>query len=364
MRKILVGYLVDFNASGIDKYLINVIKIAYENNIHLDFLSSEYSKSLQDYLDDYGYKVFSISSLKKPFKQYREIKNILKSGGYDAAYFNISEPLNFIGAKAAHDLGVEVIVHSHSSRVKCESGLKSSVRGLLNWLCRPILSSCCDKCIACSQYAGQWLFSEKSVKSNKYSIIYNAVNSERFSRNNSVRKEMRDILKISHETLAIGFIGRFDYQKNNFFLVEIAKKLAHRKENFKMILIGDGPDFSLVKQCSEDLRLNDYIDFLGIRNDIDKLIQAFDVFILPSRYEGLPIVGVEAQFIGVPCIFSDKISPEIIFTDNSLSLSIDDADVWADEILKQKDFSEVDSDFKSIFSYDYQKESILEKILL
>ncbi len=364
MNRILVGYIVDFNSSGIDKYLINVIKTAYENGIHLDFLTSVYNDSLEQYLKPYDYNVYTISSLKKPLAQYKETKQILQYGNYDAAYFNISEPLNFIGAKAAHDVGVRVMLHSHNSNVNSSSLLKRTIRIIINRICKLFIYKYCDCFFACSRTAGEWMYPKKIVESEKFKVIFNSVDASKFVFEEEIRNSVRENLGISNDTLVLGHVGRCDYAKNNTFLIDIAKELSKMHVNFKMLLLGDGPDLKMVKQKAKNLSVDKYIEFLGIRNDVNRIMQAFDVFLLPSRIEGFPIVAVEAQFIGVPCIFSDAITSEVVLTDNSLRLPIDNAKAWSDEILKRKNFTKISADINEKFSLIYQKNQILNEILL
>lgn len=361
-KKILVGYIDDLKHSGIDKYLLNVLKIAQEQNIQLDFLSSIYDTEAVEYLNSVGCNVFKISSLKNPIKHYNDVKNVIKNGNYDKVYFNISEPLNCMGVKAAFDSNVYNIVHSHSSGMNIANPIKRCIRRIINFLMRPYLRKYSNKFLACSMTAAQWLFGNKAVKNN-ITVIYNAVDSNKFSENTELRDEIRNELNISKDKLVIGHIGHYCYQKNNLFLPQILAEVVKTNKNVHMLLIGNGEDLEKTKERFKDLHLSEYVTFLGIRNDVDRLLKAMDVFVLPSRFEGLPIVAVEAQLSGLPCILSKKIDKLSKIHSNCHFLDIDDASKWAKYINRiSKNPISYNSDALDKFTLNNNKSQIINNI--
>ncbi len=357
--KVLVGYVVDFLVSGIDKYLINVIKIAKENGICLDFLTSKPNQKTKDFLNSYGFNVFTVSSLKNPLKQYKDVKEIIKNGNYDRAYFNISEPLNFAGVKAAKDMKLPTFVHSHSSGMDIKNPLKRFLRGAINFLARPILNKCTDKFLACSFTAAAWLFGRRKAK--KCKIIFNSVDSNKFRPNLKMRIQKREELGIKEDTLLLGTVASYSYQKNNFFLTEILKETVKENKNVILLLIGEGETRQAVEAKFNELGLSSYVRFLGARNDVSELMQAMDIFLLPSRFEGLPIVSVEAQLSGVTCLLSNKIDRLCAISDACEFLSIKDASAWAKKICESENMLSKKYNEKLLknFSYEHNKEEIL-----
>lgn len=357
--KVLVGYVVDFLVSGIDKYLINVIKIAKEKGVCLEFLTSRPNQKTKDFLNSYGFNVFTVSSLKNPIKHYNEVKEIIKNGNYDRAYFNISEPLNFAGVKAAKDMKLPTFVHSHSSGMDIKNPLKRFLRGAINFLSRPVLCKCTDRFLACSNTAAAWLFGKRNAK--KCQIIFNSVDNSKFKPDLKMRTQKREELGIKEDTLVLGTVASYSYQKNNFFLPEILKETVKQNKNVVLLLIGEGESKNAVKERFNELGLSSYVRFLGARTDVSELMQTMDVFLLPSRFEGLPIVSVEAQLSGVPCLLSNKIDRLCAISDCCKFLSIKNPTLWAEEIFKITTVKEKKYNEKMLknFSYEHNKEEIL-----
>jgi len=197
---------------------------------------------------------------------------------------------------------------------------------------------------ACSELAGKVTFGEKNFK-----VIRNAIDIEKFRFNETYRSEIRNELGLKDE-FVLGHAGRFTYQKNHEFLIEVFAKVKEKEPFAKLLLAGDAvEDMSFMENAKkqvEDLGLTDSVYFLGMRNDAHKLFSAMDVFLLPSRFEGLPLVGIESQAAGLPSIFSDVVTKELSVTPVSIFLPLDDEDVWADEILKfrrkeRRDYSDL-----------------------
>lgn len=359
--KILVGYVTRLHSSGVDKYLLNILNIAKEKGVMLDFLTSQYDADTDRELTDYGCRLFTIHSIKNPIAHYLDVKRILKNGNYDKAYFNISEPLNMMGAKAAHDCGVDCIVHAHSSGMDIESKLKRIIRGFINALCRPLLTHSATTLVACSRKAGEWMFTRRALSGKRYHTIYNAVDTSAFSFDASLRAATRESLGISEDALVVGHIGSYCYAKNNFFLADIAKELATMRPNAIMLCIGDGNDLVAVQEYASKIGAKEHMLFLGVRRDIPALFTAMDVFVLPSRFEGAPISAVEAQAAFVPCIISDRVTDEVVISANTLQLPITNASLWAETIIKLSQCNRTGMlpDMEKRYSLDCQKERII-----
>ncbi len=361
--KILVGYIEDLRHSGIDKYLLNVLKVAQEIGVQLDFLTSAYSKEAEDYLNQFGCKVFQINNLKKPQMHYADVKRILADGKYDKAYFNISEPLNMMGAKAAHDSGVFTVIHSHAAGMDIENKCKRLIRGVINFLCRLAIGGYGDELCACSQKAAMWLFPRKAVKSNRVKVIYNAIDVSRFSGNKDESRVTRSKMNIPEEAFVLGHIGNFCYAKNNFFLVDIIKEVTKTNPNAVMLCVGDGQDRESVEKYAEEKGVLNNMKFLGIRTDVPNLLDIMDVFCFPSRVEGLGIAVIEAQVAGVPCVVSENVDDLAIISKESVKLPINSAKPWADkalEIYYNKTKATLKNGALSKFSFEESKGQLVE----
>ena len=189
--------------------------------------------------------------------------------------------------------------------------------------------------MCCSELAGRWLFGSKVYNQGKVYLLNNAIDLEKFKYNKKIRDKKRRELGISEDTLVIGHIGRFVEQKNHRFLIEIFNEIHKKENNTILVLAGQGPLMNEIKEKVNCLHLENNVKFLGQRNDANELYQAFDVFLLPSLYEGLPVVGVEAQATGLLCFFSDDMTKETKILDSTVFMSLNQKpDYWADTILK------------------------------
>lgn len=169
---------------------------------------------------------------------------------------------------------------------------------------------------ACSKNAGKYLFGN-----HHFEVIYNGVNIEKFQYDEKVRNKKRKELQLNNK-FTILHIGRFELQKNHRFLIEVFENYTKENENSILLLLGEGKMEKEIKKLVEEKKLENKIRFLGIRKDVNEIMQAADCFVLPSLYEGFPVVGVEAQIAGLPCIFSDRITKEVKILRNSYFLEI------------------------------------------
>ena len=337
MKKILIGYLTEDLNNGINNYIKTFLDEIKDQNVQIDFLTKSKDKEsvLQNYIKQKGYnKLHYISRNRRPIKQLIEMVKIIKENKYDIAYFNISETYNCIGLIAAKLCKIKkVIVHSHSSGCECTQKIMIHIKEAINTICKPIVESCANSYLTCSKYAAKWMYTNNIVKNNKYEIINNVVDYDKFKYDANKRNELRKKLNIE-DKFVIGHIGRFSFSKNNKFVIDIFSKVLEKKTNAYLICIGDGEDFEEIKEYSKKIGIFDKILFTGAVNGTYDYLQTFDIFILPSRFEGLPIVGIEAQFSGLPFLYSDTITDEVNIGKNSKKLTIKEIDSWVNEILK------------------------------
>lgn len=357
--KLLVGYLIDGRRSGIDKYLLNVLDCAHREGVRLDFLTNRVEPELKERLDRFGSELYEIPTLKTPLAQYRAVRRILELGNYDGAYFNISEPLNLIGTLAAHRCGLPVKVHSHNSAPGSENPVMRAVRRFISFLCRPVLNSCADVRLACSVLAARWLF---GAKADDAEILYNPVDEERFAFRPAVRERVRAEMGVS-DKLVVCHVGNFLYAKNQSFLLDIFAEMAARRPDAVLWLVGTGPDEPALRDKVSALGLDASVCFLGVRDDVHELLQATDVFVFPSRNEGLPIAALEAQFSGVPCLMSTAVTDETRIAANAAALRLaQSASDWAEKALAMADSpragAQIPAELRTRFSSAHQREQL------
>lgn len=223
------------------------------------------------------------------------------------------------------------------------AGVVKGLRGLATRFFRRGLAKKADYCFACSALAGQDVFGGEAMNAGRVKIIHNAVDVDRFSYNEKARQETRAQLGISDE-LVLGHVGRFEYQKNHPYLLDVFAAVCRERPDARLLLLGDGEDRAAMEEKSRQLGVADRVHFLGNRGDVARFYQAMDIFLLPSFFEGLPGVLVEAQAAGLRCLVSDTVTGEAKATDLVTYLSIGEPPArWAKEILKQADYDRRDT---------------------
>jgi len=253
---------------------------------------------------------------------FRELPGIFKREKYDIVHSHLNT-LNVFVMFFAWFAGIKVrISHSHSTMGKGEP-----LKNLIKFILKPFAKIFATKFIACAEHTGKWLFG-----SSQFIVFRNAIDTRKFAFNQTIRNEIREELGVAEWQFVLGHIGRFEPQKNHRFLLRIFNEILKIKPDSILILVGDG---SLKREIQKITNGN--VKFLGARNDVHRIYNAMDTFALPSAYEGLPIVGVEAQANGLPCFFSKEVPEEAGITDCASFISLDEPiENWVQEILAKK----------------------------
>lgn len=330
MNRVLVGFIGDGESGGIDTYLMSFMQIAALSNLQLDFLTSCYTDSLAAKLKDKGFRLYEIPSLKKPCAQRRAILDLQAENHYDAAYLNISTAVMYPAVKAVYDAGIpEIMVHAHAAGVDEPRMFKRRILVLVNAFFRKSLSRITTKGFASSCQAAQWVFGS-SVPGDGATIIPNPVDLAECGYDEKRRMRMREELAVGSRVV-LGSITALKDVKNPFFLIDLFHEYYQKNQCSVLIVVGEGELRNKVEKYAAHKLPEDAVLFLGKRNDVPDLLQAFDVFVLPSKKEGLSIAALEAQTAGLPCIVSDGIPKEaIVVRSNCYQLSLSEgSSSWA-----------------------------------
>lgn len=316
---------------GVESVVMNYYRNIDRSKIQFDFICDEDSTNIPyAEIESLGGKVILIPPYQKVIKYHKELKRVLKEGNYKIVHSHINT-LSVFSLFAAKCAGVPVrIAHSHSTTNKKEKN-----KNLMKQLLRPFSKVFATDYMCCSELAGRWLFGDKEYDKENVYLLNNAIDLDKFKYDEVVRRKKRKELNIDDDTLVIGHVGRFVEQKNHRFLIDIFNEVHKQNEKSILLLVGQGPLMEKIKEKVKSLGIEDSVKFLGQRNDISELYQAFDVFCLPSLYEGLPVVGVEAQATGLLCLFSDDMTKEIKVLESTSFLSLEQsAKEWAEILLK------------------------------
>ena len=331
---------------GIETFLMNYYKNIDRNKVQFDFICPYDHLCFEEDIIKMGGKIYYISNFKKnPLKYYKEIKKIIKKNDYTIVHINLLSAANIIPILAAKRCKVKnIIAHSHNNGVP--SGL---LRKILNNANKVILKNMANIFFACSISAGEWMF-----KNKKFVVIKNGINIKKYYFNEADRKLVRKKYNISNDKIVLGMVGRFDEQKNHDFAIELLKKINNSK--YILLLIGEGVLENKIKEKVREYNLTEKVIFAGKRNDIEKYYSAFDIFILPSKFEGLGIVNIEAQANGLPCLVSSVVPTETNVSNDFYFLNLNNMDRWIEmiELISKKSVDRNDV-HKELFDYDIKK---------
>lgn len=327
---------------GVESVVMNYYRHIDRNKVQFDFICDEDSKYIpREEIESLGGKIILIPPYQKPFKYHKELKRVLKNGNYKIVHSHIST-MSFFSLWAAKSAKVPVrIAHAHSTTNKQEKK-----KNLMKQVLRPFSKVFATDYFCCSELAGRWLFGNKTYDQGKVYLLNNAIDVDKFKYDEKIRKAKRKELKIKDKDLVIGHIGRFVQQKNHSFLIDIFNEVHKQNKNTVLLLAGEGPLKEEIENKVKELGLEKNVMFLGQRNDANELYQTMNAFVLPSLYEGLPVVGVEAQAAGLPCFFSTDMTKETKVLQTSKFISLTHTpQYWAKEMLKQlNSYTRVDTE--------------------
>lgn len=334
MERILV-YGMTKNPGGIESYLLGMSSKIKKYDIQFDFVSDFSSIAYADELKQNGSRLYFIPAKGKKLLQHLgAVRKLLKNHPeYKIVYFNILDAGAAFTAAVPWLMGRRIVVHSHN-------GSTEKVR--LHRMCRPFLNLMADQRAACSRVAAEYMFGRRQQNRKPAVIVPNAIRADRYYFNEAVRAEYRENLGLE-DRLVICHVGRITEQKNPFRLIDIFDTLCEMEPKAELLYIGTGELEEQVKAYVKKKKCADKVRFLGIRSDVAELMQASDVFLLPSLYEGLPIVAVEAQAAGLPVVLSSNITDETDITGNLSFVDLEKSDVqWAEAISGYKNFKRED----------------------
>lgn len=313
--------------NGVASFAVNYAKqINNINDVHIDFLlahdiESPYYKDLKSINSN----IYFLPETKNPFIIKNYLKKFYIQNRYDIVHSNVIN-LGAYVLKEAKKSGIKHrIMHSHVT----QNG-ETFMQRLIRLPFQKNALHYTNEYFACSEAAGKFMF-----KNKKFRIINNGIDIEKFKYNEAYNEEIRNIYKIDASCKVIGHIGRFTEQKNHKYLIDIFNEVHKIDSNIKLLLVGDGNLENQIKNKVTNLKLNDYVIFAGLQTNIFKYYSAMDVFVLPSLYEGLPVVGIEAQSSGLSCLLSDKITTETKISENTFFKSIELSPIdWAKSIIE------------------------------
>ena len=323
MEKILIIITTEFvSYGGLTTVMMNYYRNLDRNQFQVDFASTNYKleKKIRNELDERGSKYYFLGNRKKnPFLYMRKLRDVIKDNNYDAVHVNSNSATATIELLIAKKCKVKKrIVHNHTS--KCN-------HLFLHKMMYPLFKRLYTDAIACSSKAGEWIY-----KDGKYEILKNGIEVERFRYNECNRNIIRKKYNIDDECLLLGHVGKIYEPKNHMFLVKVFSEYHKKNSNSKLLLVGDGGLRKQVENLVSLLDVKESVIFAGMQSEVNKYLSAFDIFLFPSIWEGMPLSLIEAQASGLPCIVSDAIDVNVKVTESLIMLPINNIDAWVEEI--------------------------------
>lgn len=349
------------NLGGAESRIMELYRCMNRSKVQFDFLvhtteEGHYSKEIRELGGRIyslpRFKVVNLVEYKKAIRQFfREHQEFVAVQGHMTSTASIYLPI----AKKENP-SIVTIAHARSA------GVDRGAKGYITKLLRSSLKYKADYCFTCSREAGEAVFGKKWVDQGKVWTIPNAIDANRFQYNETVRSEVRAQLNLQ-DKFVIGHVGRFGFMKNHTYLVDIFAELCKQRQDMALVLIGKGEEEANIREKLRGLGLENKVLFLGNRFDVERYYQAFDYFVFPSTFEGLPGSVAEAQAAGLHCLISDRITREVALTELVSYRSIEEEPgCWAEEILQNADQALIRKDMREAISqkgFDVNTQAVL-----
>ncbi|WP_457801171.1 glycosyltransferase [Limosilactobacillus reuteri] len=330
------------NIGGIETFILNLSRYK-DDNMKFDVLMRGNNPLYEKKLKNLGVTIYKVPEHIVDYILF--IKRLLKNN-YDFVHLHKNSAANIILPWLVKKYSnSNLIIHSHNTLPSSGSGALK----ILHYINRNYLYRMADYHFSCSDLATKWMYGNK--KQDIY-MMKNGIIVNDFKFNREIRQRIRRKLKLNAE-FVIANVGAFRKQKNQKFLLDVIGKLDN---NFKLLFIGNGPLFKELKDETIKRNLTDKVVFLGNRDDVNVLLQAVDLIAMPSLWEGLPISAIEAQTSGLPVLLSDRITRLVKITKNVKFLSLENVELWTNNIKNSEDRFLREDQSKVIESKGYSME--------
>ncbi len=321
--------------AGVEAVVMNYYRHVDTEKVQFDFITSSPNKQrYDDEILERGGRIFRIPDrARHPFKYAKALKKIIKENGYEIVHIHRNSASMAMDMKICKKCKVKKIIgHSHNN--SC----------LLKWqhyLFKPFVNRWCTHRFACSKAAGVWVYGKRK----EVTVYNNAVDTQKFAYNENIRKTYRTEIRLE-DNYIVGFVGRLTEQKNLFRALSIFKEVKALRADAKFLLIGEGEQETELKEFAKKNEIQDDVIFLGRKEDVFAWMSVFDVLLMPSLFEGMPVVVSEVQAAGLKCVLSTNVpAPNLLGNVEYLPLELSDRE-WAEKVVAPSDFPRATADVK------------------
>ena len=320
---------------GLETMLMNYYRHIDRSKVQFDFLvHREFEADYDEEIKSLGGRIYHVSRLVPWSRRYKaELRRFFRTHPEYKIVHVHQDCLSSVALQCAKDCGIPVrIAHSHNSNQD------KNIKYLFKRYYMRKIPETATELFTCGKAAGDWMFGGKA-----YQLLPNAIAAEKYIYEEEKAKKIKKELDLE-KNIVIGHIGRFNPQKNHKFLIDIFEKCFEKNQKVRLMLIGDGEGRKEIENKVKERGLQDNVIFMGVRKDVPELLQAMDVFVFPSLYEGLPVTMIEEQAAGVPAVISNRVSEECIITKDLVKVEglEETPEQWADKILKQAKINKSD----------------------
>lgn len=320
MKKVKVlEMLPGLNYGGSQTMIVNLCANIDFDKVQCDFIIDHPDLlAMEPIVDKLGSKIYTVPSFRGTniFEIRKAWNEFFETHDYDIIHSH-SRSYAAVYLQIAKKHGLKTIIHSHNT--SNGKGIGSFIKGIMQLPLRKIA----DYFFACSLEAGKWLFGNKVVKSDRFYVINNSIDTKQYKYDEDIRKEYRKKFDQKNEKVFIQ-VGRMNAQKNYLFTLDVFEKYLKINPNSILFIVGDGELYKDITDKIKQLKIEDYVIILQHRDDVNKLLQMADVFLMPSLYEGLSVAAVEAQCSGIRCLMSDAVDKNVNITGTCKFISLDE----------------------------------------
>lgn len=323
-----------WESGGIESFIHALLHHMNISHIEIDLVAEKIGESIfQKPLEQLGVSFYELSgSTHRIWTNYQRFATLMRQRKYDVIHLNVFQAQSMMYLPLAKRNQIPIrIVHSHNTALR-----KSKTRLLKLWVhcgAKLFFSGYATDWWACSSTAAHFMFPQRIITRKAYCFVPNGINLKKFQFDSQMRQKIRAELQLDQH-FVIGNVGRLCYQKNQAFLLDIFPAVYKEIPESKLLLVGAGDEFPLLRRLADSLGILDHVIFYGTSNHVEQLLWAMDVFAFPSQFEGLGIGLIEAQAAGLPAVCSDQVPLEAIVSPNTVSIPLCKRNAWVQTFIQ------------------------------